>query len=135
MVCCLVTVASAQQALMVSNVVPLLEVDSVGMQQPVNLSTQSFCVKSCIELSDSISVDKIYVKAGRQANTADVVNVTVLATTNNSNLPTGIQAIERRGNKVILNFGNHTNVYTLHYEVWAEDKNGVLTTVYQTRQN
>lgn len=123
----------AQNTLSVVDVLPFLDLDTAGIIQPVNMTTQPFIIKAKVELSSISNVQNIHFKIGRQVEQSDVVNISIPY--NYTTLPAGIVAITKEDNNFLVNFGVHTNVYTLHFEVWAEDSNGVLTAIHQKKVN
>lgn len=125
-----------QSPLSVVDVVPYIQIDTtVGLMQPPapNMATQPFWVNACVKLSDTVNVQNVHFKIGRQVDSSDVVNMSIPY--NYSNLPIGVTAINKEENRFTVNFGVHTNAYTLHFEIWAEDANGTLSQVYQKRLN
>lgn len=124
----------AQAPLSILEVVPYLEVDSTsGIIEPLNISTQPFIIKTNVLLSSISNIQNLHIKIGRQVDASDVVNISIPY--NYTTLPTGVTEIIKEQNYFFVDFGIHTNVYTLHVEVWAEDTNGTLTEVYQQRVN
>lgn len=124
----------AQSNLSIMGVTPVLEIDTLtGLIQPVDLNTQPFNLTTHIQLSDNSNVQNIHIRAGREVDASDFINITIPY--NYTSLPTGIVDIQKVGNNFSIDFGTHTNIYTLHFEVWAEDADGNSTQVFNKRLN
>lgn len=132
--CLMLSASQAQSTVSILGLTPVLEVDTLtGLVQPVDLTTQSFNLKTFIKLSDSSSVQNIHIKIGRQVDSSDVVDLVIPY--QSTSLPTEIVSIEKEGYFFRVNFGSFTNIYTLHLAVWAEDQSGSLSRVFQKRLN
>jgi len=134
----------AQSNLSIVDVIPVLTLEQFTGADPmtsgisttpatIDVNTQSFNLATHIELSDSSNVQNIHIKIGRQVDSSDVIDVSIPYAY--TSLPTGIIAVQKVGNTFSVDFGAHTNIYTLHLEVWAEDQNGNSTPIFNKRLN
>lgn len=137
----------AQVQLEVVNAFPVVEIDTTGIGtdslalsilasdslSSSNLPTQSFNVKTYITVSDITNIQNVHIRLGRSANSSDVVNLSFPY--NYSSIPTGVVAIQKSANMIVVDFGQHINVYTLYLDVWIEDSLGNLSNTYTQQIN
>lgn len=135
----------AQSNLSILDVIPVLTLEQFTGVDPMtsngtttttiaaDINTQQFNLTAHIELSDVSNVQTIHIRIGHVVDSADFAELTIPYAY--SSLPSGIVGIQKSGQTFSIDFGLHTNIYTLHFEVWAEDMNGVSSPVFNKRLN
>lgn len=89
----------------------------------------SHSITVSINVSDTTTIQTIYVRIGRTQGGVDIANVSVPYI---GALPSAVLALQKDSGEIQLEFGQFTNIETLYLEVWMDDTNGQTTPVYQT---
>lgn len=127
------TAIQAQDSLKITEAYLLLEVDT-SHQAPVphTPNTIPFQVHILALFSDTANIDSVHIKVGRTAGGQDVAHLHIAYR----------DLVPTLTNCTLVEYGfkgclatSTLSAYTLHLEIWADDKQGRSTTIYYNRVN
>lgn len=130
----------AQSSIQIENAIIQIELDTSQthtLPTTINansMASVSFCVKVIAVFSDTANIDTVHIKVGRTLGGSQVANISIPYTNSYSLITTNQLIKNEKGFSVCVN-PSVTNAYKLYLEIWADDRQGNSTTVYQSQIN